>query len=686
MGKTAIPRGAARTAIALASSVYIFTVGASRVDAAPDQAPQQSEPRLAELSLEQLGQIEITSVSKQPDEVRRTAVAIHVITADDIRRSGAVSLPEALRLAPGVEVARIDSDHWSIGVRGFADGFSKSLLVLIDGRSLYTPLFAGIYWPANDTLIEDIERIEVIRGPGGTIWGGNAVTGVINVITKRASETRGAFASIGGGSVNHGTAAVRYGGGNSTGFDYRLYAKGFSIGPQFHQDAANYDEFWMGQTGFKAEWAATSRNRVTLQGDLSTGSHGQKVSIASLEPAANAAVAGPLEATGGNVLARWERTLGSGDDLNLQAYYDHTSWQAPHFGETRSTVDLDFVHGLGLPARQRLVWGLGARWSPSEFSQTVPSLDFDPRHENATLFSAFVQDEIQIVPNTLTVTGGTKIERNNYTGVEIQPSARVLWTPNPKQTVWAAVTRAVRPPSRIERSIRLSSFATTLSGVPIFIEVDGNASFDSERLVGYEGGYRTLIVPDTYVDFAIFHHQHDGLATLANGGTAVEVSPLRGILKLPYVNGVDGSANGFEIAPDWRRFTHWQVKGSYSYLHLDLHSLPINADVNAIPRYENSSPHHQARIQSRFTLPRGVAVDATYRYVSALPARQVDAYHTADLRAEWPITRSTWFSILGQNLLSPYHVEFDHAPPPSVGVRRSVYAAMTWTLTRAARP
>jgi iron complex outermembrane receptor protein len=677
-----------RAAGALCGAVCGLAAFTTTLSASPPQSGQPSAPRLAELTLAQLGEIEITSVSKQPEDVWRTAVAIHVITADDIRRSGALTIPEAVRLAPGIAVARIDSDHWSIGVRGFGDQFSKSLLVLIDGRSIYTPLFAGMYWPAHDTMMEDVERIEVIRGPGGTIWGGNAVNGVINIITKRAADTHGALASLGSGTVDRGAMAFRYGGGNDRGFDYRVYGKGFTFGRQFHEDGGNYDDWWMGQTGFKAEWAAQSRDRLTLQGEVSRGSHGQRVAISSFSPAATLAVDTPFDVSGVNLLARWERALGAGNDLSLQTYYDRTSWSASHFEEDRSTVDVDLMHGFRIGARHRLLWGVGARWSPSTFSQVIPTLDFDPRSETGTLFSAFGQDEIQIVPKRVVLTAGAKFEHNNYTGLETQPSVRLAWTPRETQAIWTAVTRAVRTPSRLERDMRLTSFVPANLPIPVFLQVTGSSSFTSEQMIGYEAGYRTRLVPNTYLDLAVFHHDHDDLASFGLGATTVESlpAPVHAVIRFPYVNGIKGSTDGFEVAPDWRPAAWWQLKGSYSYLRLDLRSKPGNVDTNAVTQYEGSSPHHQALVQSRLNFPAGVELDATYRYVSELPGRQVQGYHTADLRAGWQVTAATRFSVSGQNLLAPHHVEFSHAPPPSVAIRRSVYAALTWTPPRGRRP
>src|SRR6266849_189998 len=346
--------------------LVVGSVKQCRADAQPDTQP--SEGRLTQLSLEQLGNTEVTTVSKQPVRITRTPAAIYVLTQEDIQRSGATSIPEALRLVPGVEVSRIDSNKWSVGVRGFESRLSRSVLVLIDGRSVYTPLFAGVYWEVQDTLLEDIDRIEVIRGPGGTIWGPNAVNGVINIITKSAKDTHGMLASAGGGNVDQGVAGFRYGGGNGRNVNYRVYGKGFTRGPEFHWDRRQYDDWRMGQTGFRTDWDLNSRDTVTVQGDLYSGVAGDSVGIATYSPPAMTTVMQNAEPSGGNLLGRWRRVLGDGSDVQVEAYYDRTSRREANFAEVRNTFDVDLVHHLTLPGRQDVMWGLGVNVSAGDAS------------------------------------------------------------------------------------------------------------------------------------------------------------------------------------------------------------------------------------------------------------------------------------------------------------------------------
>ena len=667
------------TCVLLVAAVLLWSSAPAR--AADDQ---QNATRLTELSLEQLGDIEVTSLSKRPEEVRRTPVAIHVITHEDIRRSGATSIPEVLRLAPGIEVARIDSDHWSIGVRGFGDQFSKALLVLIDGRSIYTPLFAGTYWPAHDVLLDDVERIEVIRGPGGTIWGADAVSGVINIITKNSADTHGVTAAAGAGSIDRGAGALRFGGGNGSSFDYRVYGKGVNRGAEHHADGSTFDEWWTSQAGFRTDWKRLAGDTMTLQGDISKGSHGQRVSVASFSPPAQMPLDGALDALDMNLRAGWQRDLSSGRGFRLQTYVDRTAWTAPHFGERRTTFDVDFVHHLELAGRHTLTAGAGTRISPSKFIQTVSTLDFTPRRETSSVYSTFIEDQVALIRDRFWITAGSKIEHNSYTGFEAEPGVRLLWTPSSRSSIWSAVTRAVRTPSRIENAVVSTSYSSTTT-LPIFLRVTGNPDFDAERMLGYEAGYRTQLGVPVYLDVAAFHNRHTGLGSFGLGQVTVEQTPApqHAIVNVLYVNGVNGTSDGFEVSPSWQPSAWWQLRGAYSYVRFNLANTPGSVDVNAVNRYAGSSPHHQFRLESHVNVGRTGELDTTYRHVSPLPAQKVPAYDTADVRVGWAVSRRVDVSVAGQNLLSPYHAEFGYSVGTPVGIARSLHVELRWHLLNA---
>jgi iron complex outermembrane receptor protein len=463
------------------------------------------------LSLEDLSQIEVTTPSKEPTPAFRSPVAIYVITGEDIRRSGSTTLPDALRLAPGVEVARINGNKWSVGVRGFGTRLSRSVLVLIDGRSVYTPLVAGTYWEVQDTLLEDVDRIEVIRGPGGTIWGPNAVNGVINIITKSTKDTLGSFASAGGGSEEQGFVNMRYGGTNGRSLSYRLYAKGFTRGPQYHSDRDNFDDWRGTQGGFRMDWERSDRDTVTLQGDLYKIEAGERVQLSTYTPPSQRTFDGNADLSGGNLLARWNRKVNEQRSFQIQTYYDRTNRYEPNFGERRDTFDIDVTALAAVKPRQQFTYGAGARFSPGRFLEVGSGLVFSPANRVDYLLSAFFQDDITLIERKLILSLGTKLLRTNYAGFNAQPSGRLLWSPNDANAVWAAFTRAIRTPSRGDRDFYLSSFLGARPvGSLLFARFNANPDFASEQLNGYELGYRRLIGKNLFVDFAAFwNHYHD---------------------------------------------------------------------------------------------------------------------------------------------------------------------------------
>ena len=644
-----------------------------------DQASQGS---LKQLSLEQLGDLEVSTASKSPEQVWDTAAAIYVITQEDIKRSGATTIPEALRLAPGVEVARIDANKWAIGIRGFGSRLSRSVLVLIDGRSVYSTLLTGTYWEVQDTVMEDIDRIEVIRGPGGTIWGPNAVDGVINIITKNSKDTQGLLVSAGGGDVEEGFASLRYGGSNGNGLSYRVYAKGFDRGPEYHFDGDNYDRWRAAQSGFRIDWIKNLRDSFTLQGDIYDEGAGETVRLINYTPPYSQIVAGTELLSGGNVLGRWTRVFKEGDDLQLQVYYDRTNRREPNFGDLRNTFDLDYLQRFHLGPRNHISFGLGARASQGHELEVTPGLYFSPPFRTDQLYTAFIQDNISLIPNRLTAELGTKLLVTNYTGLEPEPSGRLIWTPTQTETFWAAVTRAVRTPSDAERDFFLSGYIETLpSGMPYFARFNGNPKFQSEDLDGYELGFRRLVRKSLYFDLAGFFNQYYNLFSEdITGPPSIEDTPAPPHLLLPaeFGNGLEGSTIGGEIAPEWKPTSFWTLKGSYSFLHMVIKKGPGSQDVGSGPRIVGSSPQHQALAQSSLDLPKRLTLDLTFRYVSALAGLNVPAYSTADVRVGWSVGRHLELSVVGSNLLQPYHLEFASDPGPDVAIRRNFYGKVVW--------
>jgi iron complex outermembrane recepter protein len=660
------------------TSVFILLTGFALQSFGELPAGQQDDA-LLQLSLADLGNVEVTSTSKEPEELWKTPAAAYVLTQEDIRRSGATTIPEVLRTVPGVQVSRIDQDHWAVGIRGFADQFSKSMLVLVDGRSLYTPLFAGVSWGLQDgILLQDVERIEIIRGPGATIWGANAENGVINIITKSAKDTHGSFASVGGGNIDQGLGQFRYGNGNGKNFDYRMYGKAYSQGGEYHSDETPYDESRFGQMGFRTDWSPSDRDELTIQGDTYKGGLGGTVQFGSFDPPSQITSDQATAVSGGNLMAHWRRQLREGSDIQVQAYFDRTSAHASNYQEIRNTFDIDFIHHLPLPWRQDFIWGLGARLSPGSFTQVVPTLDVLPHSQADNVYSGFLQDEIAIVPNKFSLTLGSKLEHNNFTGFEMQPSIRGLWTISPHQAFWASVSRAVRTPSRIEEDFEITDFL--LANPLFYLTIDGNKNLVSEKLLAYEAGYRRLINHKLYVDISVFHNDYNDLVTLGTETLSVDLTPAppHFTAHLPWVNGAKGNTDGFEVAPDWQPLSWWQLRASYSYLNLDLQEMPGNANTSSIINDEGYSPHNQISVESRFDLPKRFEFDPTYRHVSSLSAQSVRGYTTADAHLSWHATRQFELSVVGENLLQPEHYEFTSSPSPFVGIKKSVYAQITW--------
>lgn len=632
-------------------------------------AQQQSLPALKQLSLEQLMNIEVTSVAKKEQRVAETAAAIFVITQEDIRRSGVTTIAEALRLAPGVTVSRIDGNSWAIGIRGFGSGFSRSVLVLIDGRSVYTPLFAGVYWEAQDTLLEDIDRIEVIRGPGGTIWGANAVNGVINIITKSASETQGLLATAGGGSEEKGFGSLRYGGKIGPDFSYRVYGKGFRRDAQFTPHLSDVDDWQQGQGGFRTDWNLRGGNSLTIQGDIYQGKAGLRDLVSSFSAPFSTIVEKNTDLSGMNLLGRWSRTLSDTSDLALQVYYDRTFRREPRFQERRNTVDFDFHHRFKVAGRQEFIWGLGYRFTKGD-TDSVPTLVVSPPNRADNLFSAFLQDEIVLVPDRLRFTVGSKFEHNDYTGFEFQPSARILWTPAERHSLWAAISRAVRTPSRLDRDIAASTAPDP--ALPLFVRLLGNKDFDSEKALVYELGYRIQPRDRLFVDLAAFYNDYDDLFSIETGTPFLE--PGRLIFPLQFDNKIKAKVYGFEIAADWRWLDWLRWRFSYSHLQINLTTKPGSNDTVTEPTTEGGSPQNQVSLTSLVNLPGNLELDGIFRYVDSLPGQDVDRYFNLDLRLGWHATKNIELSLVGQNLLAGHHAEWSGGTK----IQRGIYTKASW--------
>ena len=610
-------------------------------------AQAQSEPRgdLADLSLEELGNIEVTSVSGRAEKLSGAAASIFVVTGDDIRRSGASSLPEALRLAPNLQVARVDSARYAISARGFNGTVANKLLVLIDGRTVYTPLFSGVFWDAQDVMLEDVERIEVISGPGATLWGANAVNGVINVITRPAQATLGAQLSGGGGNLERG-GGFRHGGALGADGHYRVYGMYFDRENTERADGSAVLDGWhKGQVGFRADWGGAGRG-FTLQGDAYTGKLDQT------QP-------GQTSIDGVNLLGRWNQRLAGGSDLRLQAYWDRTERDIPGtFGEVLDVLDAEFQHGFALAEEHRVLWGGGYRHGRDRVRNSA-ALAFLPADKDLDWANVFVQDQIALGA-TLELTAGLKFESNDYTGWEHLPSLRLAWKPAADKLLWTALSRAVRAPSRLDREL----FAP---GSPPFTMLAGGPTFRSEISNVFEIGYRAQLPNAVSYSITAFYHDHDHLRSL-------EPAPGGGFV---LGNLMEGSTKGIEAWGSYQATGTWRLSGGAVLLDQDLKRKPDSLDPTG-PSALGNDPEFQWMLRSSHSFAPRQELDLMLRHVGELPAPSVPAYTAVDARYAWRARRDLEVSLTMQNLTDSSHPESGAAPARSE-FARGAFLKLRWT-------
>jgi iron complex outermembrane receptor protein len=609
-------------------------------------AGAQTRGALAELSLDELASLEVTSVSRLPESIADAPAAIYVITRDDIRRSGAVSLPEALRLAPNLQVARIDSSQYAISARGFNNAIANKLLVLVDGRTIYTPLFSGVFWDQQDVLLEDIERIEVISGPGGTLWGVNAVNGVINVITRSSRETQGTLASVGGGTDRY-AAVFRYGGTFGRDAAFRVYGKATHAE---HTERANgtsgLDERRLLQAGFRADWG-TLQNGVTLQGDAHGVRSEDRGSVAGF-------VLGRAELSGLNVLGRWNRELSTGSHLQLQAYVDHSRRDENVLFQPESDLyDVELQHSLARGAHQ-VIWGAGYRHARDEVEDGI-LVGFRPTSRNLNWVNTYVQDSVRL-RDALELRAGIKFERNDYSGWEYLPSVRLGWTPAAGQLLWGGVSRAVRAPARLDRDLIN----------PIGGNVLGGPDFESEVANVYQVGYRSQLAGVVTWSATGYLHQWDKLRS----GSAPPVF---------IQNGIEGPVYGIENWATWQAWRAWRISGGVTAFRKELRLEPGSTDVVGIrnPQLAND-PDYQWSLRSSVTVRRSHEFEAMVRRVDNLPITPVPAYTAVDARYAWGLLDGLELSVVGQNLFDERHPEFGAAPGRSE-FERSAFVQARWS-------
>ncbi len=620
---------------ALAAILVLTLPGATRAD-----PPVEPPSELKKLSLDELFQLEVTSVSKTPERLSQTASAIQVITGEDIHRSGATTLPEALRLAANLEVAQVSAHDWGITARGFngaplsSGSLADKLLVLIDGRSVYSSLFGGVYWDVQNVMLEDVDRIEVISGPGGTLWGANAVNGVINVVTKSARETRRGLATVSAGSQLRDHGALRWGGRAGENVFFRAWGQRIDRYDSRRPDGTVGTDAWgLTQGGFRVDGSPPGPDAWTLEGDAYGGREGRPTSTS---------------VTGQDVVGHWTRTLSATSDLDLRAYFDRTWRDFPisRYHDELRTWDVDFQHRVGLGDRHTLLWGVGGRLQRHITHSTPPT--FEPATRTLHLFSAFVQDQVALVPERLGLTVGSKLEHNVYSKFDVQPGVRLAWTPDARRTFWAAVSRAVRSPSRFDVDFVSPGFT-------------GNPDFASEKMTAYELGARARPVPRASLSVATFVNQYDDVRTI----DVVSAAPPVYI----FANDQEARTRGVEVTGTLEATPAWRVSAGYAYLH-ERFTARSPAVYAGSDRIEATDPRHRAQFQSSMDFGPHVQFDLAARYVDALPASvatpRVPAYGTLDARLGWRLGTFE-AALVGQDLWDDRHPEFGVVNiPPSV--------------------
>jgi iron complex outermembrane receptor protein len=638
---------------------------------------------LRQLDLETLMEIDVvvTSAAKKSQQLSETAAAVFVITPEDLRRSGVTTIAEALRMVPGMQVAHIDANKWAISSRGFNGRFANKLLILMDGRTVYTPLFSGVFWDEQDTLLEDIARIEVIRGPGAALWGANAINGVVNIITKRADETQGTLFEAGAGTEERGFGAVRYGGKLAEEAYYRIYAKYFKRDNFVLPVSGDTTDDWgVRRGGFRLDWKTVSQDALTLQGDIYDGKAGQSITTLAFSPPFAQTVSNDINFAGKNILGRWRHRLSKTSDLDLQIYYDRTERNNPSLGkQTLDTVDVDLQHHLRFGKRHEIDWGLGYRFNHSDTRGTF-ELALDPANRSQSLFSAFIQDEITLVDDKLRLTLGSKFEHNDFSGFEVQPNARLLWRPHDRHTVWTAISRAVRTPSYFENDVRFNE--RILANNPLaVVSLFGDENFDSEELLAFELGYRIQPMDRLFVDIAAFYNIYGRLRTFEPQMSFQEISSLPSHLVQPFVAGnkMEGETYGVEWIADWKPWDAWRLQIAYSFLQIALHLDEDSGDTMAEDA-EGENPEHQLSLRSSWDLLPNLDFDLWLRYVDNLPSLGIESYVMLDARLAWRPHKNWELSIVGQNLLDAQHNEFkpEFGKVLATEVQRGVYGKVRW--------
>ncbi len=654
-------------------------------------AHSQEKPRdLAAKSIEDLMNVDVTSVSNREQKLSKAAAAIFVINQEDIRRSGATNIPDLLRMVPGLDVAQINGSTWAIGARGLNQQFANKLLVMVDGRSVYSPTFSGVFWDTLDLPLFDIERIEVIRGPGGTIWGANAVTGVISIFTKKAAETSGTVLETRGGNLLQGFGMAQYGGSAGKNTAFRVYTNYFNQSHLLDLNGQSGADGWHRlRSGFRVDSSVSPKDSLTFEGDLSVGREGEfGFELPSVTSPGFVAVSEEINLANGSFESIWNHKYSGGSDSTLQFSYDQHRRGDPLNPELRNTYDLAFRHDFALGGRQDIVWGLGYRYTADRIGGSL-TVAMNPPNRALQLFDAFLQDEIALVPERLFLTAGIKLEHNDYTGFEAMPSVRAAWSPSDRHMLWAAVSEALRAPSRNDTNLVLNigSFPGP-GGIPVLLRLLGNPNFQDERLIAYEAGYRTMLSKRLSIDLAAYFNDWDKVQTTEPSGSFFETTPPlpHEVQTLLYENLIHGESHGIEITANWKIADWWSISPGFAFAREHFHTDPQSADTQTARFLEGNSPDFPIRLRSHIDLLRNLAWDVSVYFDDALENQgplssvTIPSYTRLDTGLTWKLGERLSLSVVGQNLLKDDHMEFEdlNGSLQSGQIKRSAYAKVTW--------
>jgi len=648
------------------------------------EARGQEDNPVTRMSLEYLMNIEVTTVSREPERAQGVAAALHVLTREEIQRSGAVNLPDALRLVPGVNVARINSNSWAVSIRGFNSRFANKLLVMIDGRSLYSPLYSGVFWDRHNIPIDDIDRIEVVRGPGGTLWGANAVNGIINIITRHSSGTQGSRLETSVGTEDLGILSARHGGVIGTNASYRISAKADA---HDNTNLADYDDgndAWQnGQAHLRVDWTPSAWDDVMIAAGVNAVSGGDRYLGPSLSAPYSTVSEGNIERHGAYVLGRWERRVSSESSVSIQGFLDHRVMDIdnPMAEEERTTADLQAQHSTVVGPEIGVTWGGGYRVINDQTSTSGFAFEINPDDEVIHIVNGFVQGSRRFFDDRFEFILGTKVEHHSISGTEIQPSARAVWNVRPNHTVWSAVSQAVRTPSRgetdgIVRNVVIPpNTVANPTSLPLAVAIQGTRDLDAERITAYEAGYRGRLAPSLSVDAAGYFNSYDGLLLDATSEeTTLNTDFGTPFLETPNVIGesADGKTYGMELSATWQARPDLRLRGGYSWLYEDL---------DATEGAEGNAPRHQVALQSLYDISGEWRFGTVFRFVDELSNVDADGYVDLDARLSWSPNTQVELALTGRNLLTGGRREFGteraaNPTPLATDVSRSVLATL----------